>query len=617
MSLASITKDTLFHALEPYSDLLGKVYDELNLKSDSTNSKELFANAEEINKLVELVTVESEKPLLPFVLGWNYSTSRASEMFLAMSTASSVYEALNILNTYYQSYSLFGERVFIESSDKLSLKIDFPWPLSENKSLQKMACCRIQRLLYDVFSHQFMPIEATDFSFAGEMSTFFKISPKIVTDINGIIFYYSTSCFSLKTPSPDTTAFNHFKEKLKRNRMAVLVPESDDPILATNKLFNLLGPEKWKKESFAEELGTSVRHYERALQKNNTSFNVLLKRRIQEVATNGIIAGESIDFIGIKLGYSERKSFERAFKKITGLTPAQYRELVFKIRFQSIKNNILNNERVPLFSSTTSQLVSYSQSEHRSIEEICKIIEPEPVLVAKIMSYASSAFYANFQVKNLKEAITKCLGIESVLSLSMSIMTNLGRSAYGFSVFSPASVWSQILITSEIVLLLKKSFPTQSIDWNGIYFTSLFKDVGLVYLLDSNENEITSRFESECIERSTFTEMNDQIRESFGVSPYSLSTLILVRWGSDINIRNMITNLDEDSSTLELEESAILAFAERFALHIRTKDINGLNNDVKEVTSFMRDRDVKGMIDTSKIDDIASKIHSRATYLFS
>ena len=153
MQLASITKDTLFHALEPYSEVLGKVYDELNLKGNSKNSTELFANAKEINKLVELVAVESEKPLLPFVLGWNYSTSRASEMFLAMSTASSVYEALNILNIYYQSYSLFGERVFIESSDKLCMKIDFPWPLSENKSLQKMACCRIQRLLYDVFSH--------------------------------------------------------------------------------------------------------------------------------------------------------------------------------------------------------------------------------------------------------------------------------------------------------------------------------------------------------------------------------------------------------------------------------------------------------------------------------
>ncbi|WP_394222730.1 HDOD domain-containing protein [Alteromonas gracilis] len=617
MQLVSITKDTLFHALEPYSELLSKVYDKLNLKNGSSGSTELFAKAEEINRLVDLVTSESERPLLPFVLGWNYSTSRASEMFLAMSTAATVYEALNILNTYYQSYSLFGERIYIESGEKLSLKIDFPWPLSENISLQKMACCRIQRLLYDVFSHQFMPIEATNFSFANEMSTFFKISPKIINNVNGIIFYYSTSCFSLRPPSPDATAFNHFKEKLKRNRIAVLVPECDDPILATNKLFGLLGPDKWKKESFAEELGISVRHYERTLKRNNTSFNVLLKRKIQEVSTNGIIAGDSIDFIGIKLGYSERKSFERAFKKITGITPAKYRELVFKIRFQSLKNNILNNERVPLFSNTTSQLISYSQSEKRSIEEICKIIEPEPVLVAKIMSYASSAFYSNFQVKNLHEAITKCLGIDSVLSLSMSIMTNLGRSAYGFSVFSPASVWSQILITSEVILLLKKSFSTNAIDWNGIYFTSLFKDVGLVYLLDSNENEITSRFESECIDQSTFTEMNEQIRESFGVSPYSLSTLILLRWGTDINIRNMISNLDKDSSKLEMDESLILAFAEQFALHIRTKDLNGLENDVKEATNFMRDKGVEGLIDISKIDDIASKIRSRATYLFS
>lgn len=611
--LAAITKDTLFHALEPYSESLTKVYDKLNLKQANS---ELISTPKEINKLIDLVAEDSNKPSLPYVLGWNYSTSRASDMFLAMSTAKNVYEALNILNSYYQAYSLFGERIYIESAETISIKIDFPWPLSENMSLQKMACSRIQRLLYDVFSHQFMPIKATKVSFAEEMSNFFKITPELIDDVNGVIFFYSTSCYSLNIPSSDSTVFNHFKGKLQRNRIAIMAPENNDPVLATDRLFDVVSPNEWKKERFAEELGISVRHYERALSKHKTTFNALFKRKSQEIATNGIIAGHDINFIAEQLGYSERKSFERAFKGLTGVTPKHYRELVFKIRFESLKNNILNNERVPLFSNTTSRLIEFSNSKHRSIDEICKIIEPEPVLVAKIMSYASSAFYANFQVKNLKEAVAKCLGIDSVVSLSMTIMTNLGRSKYGFSINSPSSVWSQILITSEIVLLLKKSFPTKSIDWNGIYFTSLFKDVGLVYLLDSCENEITSRFKKDFVDQYTFTEMNDKIRERFGVSPYSLSTLILLRWGTDKNIQNMIRNLDSDSVELSKEECALLAKAERFALHIRTKNITGLKSDLDETTQYLRKHDVRGMIDISKIDDIASRIKSRANELF-
>ncbi len=611
--LAAITKDTLFHALEPYSDSLTKVYDKLNLRKSNT---ELIASPSEINKLVNLIAKDSNKPLLPYVLGWNYSTSRASDMFLAMSTAKSVYESLNILKTYYQAYSLFGERIYIESAETISIKIDFPWPLSENLSLQKMACSRIQRLLYDVFSHQFMPIKATKVSFAEEMSHFFKITPKLIDDVNGVIFYYSTSCYALNIPSSDATVFNHFKNKLHRNRIAIMAPENNDPVLATDRLFDAVSPNEWKKERFAEELGISVRHYERALQKNTTTFNSLLKRKTQEMATNGIIAGHDINFIAEELGYSERKSFERAFKTMTGVTPKHYKELVFKIRFESLKNNILNNSRIPLFSKTTSELIAFSNSKQRSIDDICKIIEPEPVLVARIMSYASSAFYANFQVKNLKDAVAKCLGIDSVVSLSMSIMTNLGRSPYGFSVFSPSSVWSQILITSEIVLLLKKSFPTKSIDWNGIYFSSLFKDVGLVYLLDSCENEIASRFSSDFVNQYTFTEMNDKIRERFGVSPYSLSTLILLRWGTDKNIQNTIRTLDSDTVSLSKEESVLLAKAERFALHIRNKDIDGLNKDINETTQYLKERDVLGIIDTSKIDDIAARVSIRANDLF-
>ena len=82
-----------------------------------------------------------------------------------------------------------------------------------------------------------------------------------------------------------------------------------------------------RKEQVAEQLALSVRTLQRQLQQAGTSYQQLLDDVRQELAEHALLHSEqSLQEISDSLGFSEPRSFHRAFKQRTGLTPAQYRQ---------------------------------------------------------------------------------------------------------------------------------------------------------------------------------------------------------------------------------------------------------------------------------------------------
>lgn len=76
----------------------------------------------------------------------------------------------------------------------------------------------------------------------------------------------------------------------------------------------------------ARQLALGPRTLQRALEKEGTSFRELRARHIRTEACRLLAEGDMrIDDIGKRLGYTEPRSFRRAFKTWTGLSPRQYR----------------------------------------------------------------------------------------------------------------------------------------------------------------------------------------------------------------------------------------------------------------------------------------------------
>lgn len=96
-------------------------------------------------------------------------------------------------------------------------------------------------------------------------------------------------------------------------RAAVIIRREFDTTLTVESLAERLrtSPERLRSE-FHEEFGSSVPDYKRA---------VRVLEAIRQVST------EKIDAVATMVGYRSKKNFYRAFRKLTGLTPTDFRSL--------------------------------------------------------------------------------------------------------------------------------------------------------------------------------------------------------------------------------------------------------------------------------------------------
>lgn len=80
-------------------------------------------------------------------------------------------------------------------------------------------------------------------------------------------------------------------------------------------------------EAIAHSLTTSVRHLQRSLQAEGTSYQQLLEDNRKELALLHLRQPKhSIHDVAFLLGFSEPSAFHRAFKRWTGQTPREYRQ---------------------------------------------------------------------------------------------------------------------------------------------------------------------------------------------------------------------------------------------------------------------------------------------------
>jgi len=105
--------------------------------------------------------------------------------------------------------------------------------------------------------------------------------------------------------------------------------ESDESIIQRVRLLIVMsfGARSITTEEVAIQLNMSVRKLHRQLEKQKTSFRKIREEAILSTAKEKLRTSDlNVTLISQSLGYTEASSFNRSFKKMTGLTPIQYRK---------------------------------------------------------------------------------------------------------------------------------------------------------------------------------------------------------------------------------------------------------------------------------------------------
>jgi AraC-like DNA-binding protein len=103
------------------------------------------------------------------------------------------------------------------------------------------------------------------------------------------------------------------------------IPASDHSLL--RRVRTLLTPDPaLKAETVATALGLSPDNMRRLLRYEGASLSVIRENVRRDVATRALLGGNrSVEEIAAVLGYVESRSFTRAFRKWTGMSPSDYR----------------------------------------------------------------------------------------------------------------------------------------------------------------------------------------------------------------------------------------------------------------------------------------------------
>lgn len=298
-------------------------------------------------------------------------------------------------------------------------------------------------------------------------------------------------------------------------------------------------------EQCASLLAMSMTSFRRKLVKEETSFKLIQSKFLNELCVDALLIKHmNIDSLAIKLGYSERATFERAFRQKFGVTPSQFRELSQMGEVNSSYQKLIEiAENMPPMSGSCRQLLEEKEQEGLDLQKIVDVISKDAIFSARIMGQASKAIYGKTP-NNLKEAISRNLGVNAVINFAI---------IYAMKDALQDRV-EQIIIEqySEVFLIAPKFFQRirQSLGSSIKFDISLTEQVLVFALLGVFLLSHKSAYKHELMLHSLsgiddLNSLNNHIRKSMAISIYSSSSLMLSLWHIDANLIKQLNHLEK------------------------------------------------------------------------
>jgi len=317
---------------------------------------------------------------------------------------------------------------------------------------------------------------------------------------------------------------------------------------ATNNLLSKCDlPASLTIEYCASLLAMSMTSFRRKLAQEETSYKLIQSKFLNELCVKALLTEHSkIDELAIKLGYSERATFERAFRQKFGVTPSQFRELsMLGNEHKNHKKLIEIAENMPPMSGSCKQLIEEKEKGNLDIGRVVEIVSKDAIFSARIMGKASKAIYGKTP-KNLQEAISRNLGVGSVLNFAI---------VYAMKDSLQDNV-AQVIIEqySEAFLLAPKLFQhiRKSLASTTKFDVALTEQVLVFALLGVFLLSHKHSYKHKLILHSLqgiddLYSLNNHVRESAGISIFSSSSLMLSLWHIDANLVKQLNHLEKVS----------------------------------------------------------------------
>ncbi len=302
-------------------------------------------------------------------------------------------------------------------------------------------------------------------------------------------------------------------------------------------------------EECASLLAMSMTSFRRKLAKEETSFKLIQSKFLNELCVNALLTKHvNIDGLAIKLGYSERATFERAFRQKFGVTPSQFRKLSQVGEVNSSYQKLTEiAKNMPPMPGSCRQLLDENERDTLDLQSVINIVSKDAIFSARIMGQASKAIYGRTPT-NLKEAISRNLGIGTVINFAIIYAMKDALQEHVEQVIID-QYSAAFLIAPKLFQQIRRSLGS-SVKFN----ITLTEQVLVFALLGVFLLSHKSAYKHELMLYSLrgigdLNSLNHYIRKSMAISIYSSSSLMLSLWHIDASLIKQLNHLEKVSKS--------------------------------------------------------------------
>jgi len=355
-------------------------------------------------------------------------------------------------------------------------------------------------------------------------------------------------------------------------------------------------------EQCATALAMSMTSFRRKLSQEETTFKLIQHKFLNELCVHALLTENlSVSALVIKLGYSERATFERAFRHKFGITPSQFRELSL---LGSDKNNQQNlsliAQNMPPLPDSCLQLLNEKDEDSFDIQRVIDIVASDAIFTGRLMGLASKAIYGKTP-SNIQEAISRNLGINTVVNLAVIYSVKDALAVHVDQKVIEQCTHAFLTAPKFFQLMRKSAGFDVKLDTALIEQVLVFSLLGILLLC--HKEAAKQQFMVHSLRGvDDLDSLNQHIQQAMGISIYGASSLMLSLWHIDASVIKQLNHIDKvakQKSTSSREDELVLFMLScLYALATGQKDHMELHQKA-EVLNLSDFSDIKELLFTA------------------
>ena len=365
---------------------------------------------------------------------------------------------------------------------------------------------------------------------------------------------YSNQVLDRRLPGRNATLNKYFKQEIEK-----LISEScRSQDLVSTIIYQLTTCEHLAQMSLgtlADLLAMSERTLSRKLKNIGVQLKDMLTHAKKHHAIRNLSSGMNISEVAHSLGFSDRSSFERAFKTWTGFTPAKFKEFNQIIPQLAQQNSLTHTDSLAAISNIQSnieQLILTPATIDQA--ELASTIGQDPILTAKIYGLSQLTHYSAYETSSINQALDSLYHSHITRGMCHAIINNSFVTRYHFPGIKLDEHWQDAFLMAEFSRLVVATGEFEN-GWSEseIYLLGNTCYIGFIFLLKSDQENMTKMFENYNLSEFQSLTFSQAIEQQCEVSAFMAAALIMTHWGYPLKYIKVLINLACDTPTKETE----------------------------------------------------------------